>query len=34
MLEYLSIVLTAILVNNIVFSQFLGLCPVVGVYKN
>ena len=34
MLEYLSIVLTAILVNNIVFSQFLGICPFVGVSKN
>ncbi len=34
MLEYLSIVLTAILVNNILFSQFLGICPFVGVSKN
>ena len=34
MLEYLSIIFTAILVNNIVFSQFLGICPFIGVSKN
>lgn len=34
MLEYLSIIITAILVNNIVFAQFLGICPFIGVSKN
>ena len=31
MLEYLAIIITAIFVNNIVFSQFLGICPFLGV---
>ena len=34
MLEYLAIIFSAILVNNIVFAQFLGICPFVGVSKN
>lgn len=34
MLEYLSIIFSAILVNNIVFAQFLGICPFIGVSKN
>ncbi|MCH5221549.1 MAG: electron transport complex subunit RsxA [Muribaculaceae bacterium] len=34
MLAYLSIIFSAILVNNIVFTQFLGICPFVGVSKN
>lgn len=33
MLEYLSIIITAIFVNNIVFAQFLGICPFLGVSK-
>lgn len=33
MLEYLSIIITAVFVNNIVFSQFLGICPFLGVSK-
>ena len=33
MLEYLAIIVTAILVNNIVFAQFLGICPFIGVSK-
>lgn len=33
MLQYLSIIITAIFVNNIVFSQFLGICPFIGVSK-
>lgn len=33
MLIYLSIIVTAIFVNNIVFSQFLGICPFIGVSK-
>lgn len=34
MLTYLAIIFSAILVNNIVFSQFLGICPFIGVSKN
>jgi Na+-translocating ferredoxin:NAD+ oxidoreductase subunit A len=30
-MEYIVIVLSAILVNNIVLAQFLGLCPFFGV---
>ncbi len=33
MLTYLSIFITAIFVNNIVLSQFLGICPFLGVSK-
>lgn len=33
MIEYLSIVITAIFINNIVLSQFLGICPFLGVSK-
>ncbi len=33
MLTYLSIIITAISVNNIVFAQFLGICPFLGVSK-
>lgn len=32
-MEYLLIFITAIFVNNIVFSQFLGICPFLGVSK-
>ena len=31
MIEYISIIITAIFVNNIVFAQFLGICPFIGV---
>jgi len=34
MIEYIAIIFSAILVNNIVFSQFLGICPFIGVSKN
>ncbi len=34
MLEYIAIIFSAILVNNIVFAQFLGICPFIGVSKN
>lgn len=34
MFEYLSIIITAIFVNNIVFAQFLGICPFIGVSKD
>ena len=32
-MEYLIIFISAIFVNNIVFSQFLGICPFLGVSK-
>ncbi len=34
MIEYIAIIITAIFVNNIVFAQFLGICPFIGVSKN
>ena len=33
MKEIFSIALGAILVNNFIFSQFLGICPFMGVSK-
>ncbi|MDE6463499.1 MAG: RnfABCDGE type electron transport complex subunit A [Muribaculaceae bacterium] len=33
-MEYLAIIFTAMLANNIVFAQFLGICPFIGVSKN
>lgn len=33
MLTYISIIITAIFINNIVFAQFLGICPFLGVSK-
>lgn len=33
MLTYFSIIITAIFINNIVFAQFLGICPFLGVSK-
>lgn len=33
MLTYVSIFITAIFVNNIILSQFLGICPFLGVSK-
>lgn len=33
MLTYLSIIITAIFINNIVLAQFLGICPFLGVSK-
>ena len=32
-MEYLLIFVAAIFVNNIVLSQFLGICPFLGVSK-
>ena len=31
--ELLAIMLGAILANNFIFSQFLGICPFMGVSK-
>ena len=33
MLTYISIFITAVFVNNIILSQFLGSCPFLGVSK-
>ena len=33
MQEYFIIVVSAVLINNIVLSQFLGICPFLGVSK-
>ncbi len=33
MMLYLSIIVTAIFINNIVLAQFLGICPFLGVSK-
>ncbi len=32
-MTYLAIIITAIFVNNIVFAQFLGICPFIGVSR-
>lgn len=32
-MEYIVIIISAIFVNNIVLSQFLGICPFLGVSK-
>lgn len=32
-MQYLIIIISAILVNNVVLSQFLGICPFFGVSK-
>ncbi len=34
MLTYLAIIFSALIVNNIVFAQFLGICPFIGVSKD
>ena len=33
MREIIAIIMTAVLVNNYVLSQFLGICPFLGVSK-
>jgi electron transport complex protein RnfA len=33
-MEYIIIIISAILVNNIVLAQFLGICPFLGVSKS
>ena len=32
-MEYILMIIAAIFVNNIVLSQFLGICPFLGVSK-
>lgn len=34
MTELLSMALAAVIINNVVLSQFLGICPFLGVSKN
>ena len=34
MVEYLLLIVSAVLVNNFVLSRFLGCCPFLGVSKN
>ena len=33
MQEYFIIIISAVFINNIVLSQFLGICPFLGVSK-
>lgn len=32
-MELIGIIIVAIFVNNVVFAQFLGICPFLGVSK-
>jgi Na+-translocating ferredoxin:NAD+ oxidoreductase subunit A len=32
-MSYIIIIISAVLVNNIVLMQFLGICPFLGVSK-
>ena len=32
-MEYILIIISAVFVNNILLSQFLGVCPFLGVSK-
>lgn len=34
LIQIAAIIVTAIFVNNIIFAQFLGICPFIGVSKN
>ncbi len=33
-MSYIAILITFIFINNFIFSQFLGMCPFIGVSKN
>lgn len=33
-MEYIIIIISAVFINNIVLSRFLGICPFLGVSKN
>ncbi len=33
-MELISIIILALLVNNVVLAQFLGICPFLGVSQN
>jgi len=30
-MEYILLIISAVLVNNVVLAQFLGICPFLGV---
>lgn len=30
-MEYLLLIITTVFINNVVFAQFLGICPVLGI---
>ena len=32
-MKYIIIILSTILVNNVIFAQFLGICPFIGTSK-
>ena len=32
-MEYFVIIIASIFVNNVVLSQFLGICPFLGVFE-
>ncbi|MEN6453766.1 MAG: Rnf-Nqr domain containing protein, partial [Prolixibacteraceae bacterium] len=32
-MEYILIIISAVFVNNIVLTQFLGICPLLGTSK-
>ncbi len=32
-MEYIAIIIFAVFVNNVILSQFLGICPFLGVSK-
>lgn len=33
-MSYIGIIITFTIINNVIFNQFLGLCPFIGVSKN
>ena len=34
MINYISLAISCLLVSNVVLTQFLGICPFLGVSKN
>ncbi|MCK5200457.1 MAG: electron transport complex subunit RsxA, partial [Spirochaetales bacterium] len=33
-MSYIGIIITFVFINNFILTQFLGLCPFIGVSKN
>ncbi|MFP4432037.1 MAG: Rnf-Nqr domain containing protein, partial [Spirochaetaceae bacterium] len=33
-MTYIGIIITFVFINNFILTQFLGLCPFIGVSKN
>jgi len=33
-MKYIAIIITYVLVNNFILTQFMGLCPFIGVSRN